>query len=324
MTATPNISIIDIDKDLIDLEPEWWELWSACPGAGPFQSPAWLMPWRRHFRDGDLVVAVLRRSGRLCGLLPLFHHQGPPEPRLLPLGAGNTDYLDGLFAPGIGPVEVAALLDRLAPWHVLDLPRLAPGSVLADIVAPAGWTGQGRTEEPCPVLTLPAALPRRLEQNLRYYHRRAERAGSLRFETAGPERVAPLLDGLIRLHGARWTAKGESGVLAEAAVERFHRDAAPALASAGLLRLHAIHLDGHVVAVWYGMQAKGRCCYYLSGFDPDLGDLGLGTLILGHAIRVATSEGASEFDFLRGTETYKYRWGAADRIGEGRLFRYEA
>lgn len=322
MIDTVDIDIIDIDNDLVGLEPEWWDLWSACPVATPFQSPAWLVPWRRHFRDGNLVVVALRLSGRLCGLLPLFHHRGPPEPRLLPLGAGNTDYLDGLFAPDIGPAEVTALLDRVAPWRVLDLPQLAPGSLLADFVAPTGWTGQGRTEEPCPVLPLPATLPRRMEQNLRYYRRRAERAGTLEFETASLERVAPLLDSLVRLHGARWTTKGEPGVLADATVNRFHRDAAPALAAAGLLRLHALHLDGRVVAVFYGMQAKGRCYYYLSGFDPDLGELGLGTLIVGHAIEAATSEGVSEFDFLRGTEAYKYRWGAVDRSTQGCLLRH--
>ena len=324
MTFTFDSSIINIDNELIGLEPEWWELWSACPGATPFQSPAWLIPWRRHFHDGDLVVVTLRRSGRLCGLLPLFHYRGPPEPRLLPLGAGNTDYLDGLFAPDVGPAEVTALLGRLVPWRVLDLPQLAPGSVLTDIPAPRGWTGQGRAEEPCPILPLPATLPRRMQQNLRYYRRRAERAGTLRFETATPDRISPLLDQLIRLHGARWTTKGESGVLADATVERFHRDAAPALARGGLLRLHALHLDGQVVAVLYGMQAKGRCHYYLSGFEPDFAELGLGTLIVGHAIETATSEGAFEFDFLRGTEAYKYRWGALDRTTQGRLLRHGA
>jgi CelD/BcsL family acetyltransferase involved in cellulose biosynthesis len=322
MTATLEIDTIGDDAALRALEPEWWELWWQCPDATPFQSPAWLLPWRRHFRAGDLVVLTLRRAGRLTGFLPLFHYGGAPEPRLLPLGAGNTDYLDGLFTPDAGRREVAALINRLAPWHAVDLPQLPPSSSLLDVPVPAGWIDQRFPEIPCPILPLPASLPRRMAQNLRYYRRRAERAGTLRFETAVPDRVLLLLENLVRLHGARWTAKGESGVLADATTGWFHRYATLALAAAGLLRLHALHLDDRIVAVLYGMQAKGRAYYYLSGYDPEFSHLGLGTLIVGHAIDAATLEGAREFDFLRGAEPYKYHWGAHDRAAECRLLRY--
>jgi CelD/BcsL family acetyltransferase involved in cellulose biosynthesis len=161
-----------------------------------------------------------------------------------------------------------------------------------------------------------------MAQNLRYYRRRAERAGTLRFETAVPDRVLLLLENLVRLHGARWTAKGESGVLADATTGQFHGYASLALAAAGLLRLHALHFNDRIVAVLYGMQAKGRAYYYLSGYDPEFSHLGLGTLIVGHAIDTATQDGAQEFDFLRGAEPYKYRWGAQDRPMECRLLRH--
>jgi CelD/BcsL family acetyltransferase involved in cellulose biosynthesis len=36
-------------------------------------------------------------------------------------------------------------------------------------------------------------------------------------------------------------------------------------------------------------------------------------LLIGHAIEQAITEGAEEFDFLRGREAYKNAWGAADR-----------
>jgi len=35
--------------------------------------------------------------------------------------------------------------------------------------------------------------------------------------------------------------------------------------------------------------------------------------MIGHAIEEAVRAGASEFDFLRGKEAYKYKWGAKDR-----------
>jgi CelD/BcsL family acetyltransferase involved in cellulose biosynthesis len=61
------------------------------------------------------------------------------------------------------------------------------------------------------------------------------------------------------------------------------------------------------------LTAKARAYDYITGFDPDLAALGLGTVLIGCAIQTAAEEGAREFDFLRGREDYKYRWGAQDR-----------
>jgi CelD/BcsL family acetyltransferase involved in cellulose biosynthesis len=96
-------------------------------------------------------------------------------------------------------------------------------------------------------------------------------------------------------------------------VRRFHRDVAHGLVAAGLLRLSALRLDGRIAAVFYGFTAHGRAYYYLGGFDPDFERFSPGTMIVGRAIEDAVREGASELDFLRGREPYKYAWGAQDR-----------
>jgi Acetyltransferase (GNAT) domain len=44
-------------------------------------------------------------------------------------------------------------------------------------------------------------------------------------------------------------------------------------------------------------------------------------LVIDYAIRAAVREGAAEFDFLRGREAYKYRWGATDRLTYRRRLR---
>jgi CelD/BcsL family acetyltransferase involved in cellulose biosynthesis len=42
--------------------------------------------------------------------------------------------------------------------------------------------------------------------------------------------------------------------------------------------------------------------------------LSLGTVLTAHAMRHSIeNDGGREFDFLRGNEGYKYRWGALDR-----------
>ena len=85
--------------------------------------------------------------------------------------------------------------------------------------------------------------------------------------------------------------------------------------------MHALHRDERPVAVGYMVTAKNRAYDYITGFDPDVAALGAGTVLVGCAIEAAVEERAREFDFLRGREAYKYRWGAHDRPTFGRWLR---
>ncbi|MDB5512047.1 MAG: family N-acetyltransferase [Enterovirga sp.] len=45
MSADLRAEILAGPADLATLEAAWWALWRRCPGASPFTSPAWLLPW---------------------------------------------------------------------------------------------------------------------------------------------------------------------------------------------------------------------------------------------------------------------------------------
>jgi CelD/BcsL family acetyltransferase involved in cellulose biosynthesis len=321
MTSAPKIDVVRDEEALSVLVVEWSELWERDAGATPFQSPAWLVPWLRCFAGHEWLVAAMRRAGRLIGILPLFLVDDAHGRRLLPMGAGISDYLDGVFDPGVGSAEAAFLIAALEEWRALDLPQLPPASPLLHAPAPDAWSDDRRPAEPCPVIPLPVVLSRRMRQNLRYYRRRIERGGIVHAIATGRDEALALLECLFTLHGARWRSRGSPGVLADETVRQFHRRAVSALADLGLLRMHVLRRDGTPVAVGYMLAAKGRAYDYITGFDPEVAALGAGTVLVGCAIEAAVAEGAREFDFLRGREAYKYRWGACDRPTFGRRLR---
>jgi CelD/BcsL family acetyltransferase involved in cellulose biosynthesis len=291
------------------LTAEWWQLWHASSTATVFQSPAWLVPWAAQFGGGKAHLLVIRNAGALVALVPLYRHEG----RWLPWGAGTSDWLDGIFAPHLDPTVLTGAMAGLDT--PIDLFQVPAGSPLLAASAPAGWSDLRRDSAPCVVLPLPAQLPDNMAQNLRYYRRRAERAG-----IGVPERLGPeAFDEFVALHSLRWRAAGDPGVLADPKVLAWHRATLPRLAEAGLLRFYGLRQDGRLVAALYALSGHGRTCYYLGGFDPALAALGLGTVLVGHAISEAEREGAKVFDFLRGQEAYKYRWGAADVRSYARL-----
>ena len=315
------------------LQPEWQQLWRRAPNATPFQSPQWLLPWWRHLGRGKLATVAVRSGthGQLVALAPLYVYTDARcgLRHLFPLGIATSDYLDWLVLPGWEQDALRCLAAHLArhagDWDLLEWPQLRLAASLLALAAPPGWRSQLDPAEPSPVLMLgpspsrdaPPIAPA-MAANLQYCRRRAARTGALAYETADQQTVAALLEGLARLHRRRWALRGWPGVLDDECVLAWHREAASQLLRAGLLRLYGLRLDGELIAVLYCLTDaepahQRRCYYYLGGFEPSRQALSPGTLLVGHAIEQAMEEGAQAFDFLRGGEPYKYRWGAVDQ-----------
>lgn len=314
---------------LESLRPAWAALWARLPGASPFQSPDWLIPWWRHVGEGTLLtIAVLSRT-ELVGVVPLYVYTSPNDHRrmLFPLGVATTDRLDAIAQPGLEASVMAAAfaeLSRLrAFWDVAEWPQLALEATLLQ-PAPEGWSERVEPAEPCAVLPLTAApeaagspVSKTLLRDLRNWRGRAARAGDCRIERASPDTVDDLFAALLRLHAARWQTRGEAGVLVDPAVQAAHLAALPGLLQSDVLRLYALRLDAAVVGVLYGLIDRPggparRFHAYLGGFDPACARFSPGSLLIAHAISAAFEEEAVLFDFLRGREPYKYLWGARD------------
>ncbi|MGK9234067.1 GNAT family N-acetyltransferase [Inquilinus limosus] len=313
---------------LAALEPEWWELWSRCPAATPFQSPAWLLPWWRCFAPGRLRTIAVRRDGRLVGLAPLYLEDGALGRRLLLLGLGTTDYLDVLIDPEhAGPAAAAIVAGaRDIDWEAWELEELPPGAAALRLPCPCDCSEIEAGHSTCPTLDLvgpddlSGCVPTRRRKQLRRALTLAAKRGATEVEPVAGA-ADGFLDDLFRLHGARWAGQDQPGLLRDAAVRRFHREALPGLILSGLARLYRLRIGGRVVGAFHGLSASGRTYAYLGGFDPDYAYESPGAILIGHAVAAAIREGGREFHFLRGREAYKYAWGAADRWNRRRSFR---
>jgi CelD/BcsL family acetyltransferase involved in cellulose biosynthesis len=305
------IDLIESDAALEALAPEWDALWQRTPEANPFASPRWLLPWWRQFGTGMARVATHRRGGELVGILPLYVLPESEGAKLLPIGAGITDYLEGIGdpAPLLPPLLARAQADGIDTCDLFETP---PDSRLIHLEPPPGWSLARDPASACPVLDLPR-LPATIRRKLRMNRHRADRAGGWTVEAATQETLPLVLSELIRLHQGRWTGQGESGVLESEPVLAFHRQATPGLLEAGLLRLQLVRVGGEVAAAIIALLSPGRIYFYLSGFDPLHAFVSPGTLLLGAMLEQAIAEGRHEAHFLRGREGYKYAWGAVDR-----------
>jgi CelD/BcsL family acetyltransferase involved in cellulose biosynthesis len=81
----------------------------------------------------------------------------------------------------------------------------------------------------------------------------------------------------------------------------------------GCLQLAFLNVDGKRAAGYLNFHYLDRIWVYNSGLDRSFSDYSPGWVLLGELLKWANQNGIREFDFMRGDEDYKYRFGAVDR-----------
>jgi CelD/BcsL family acetyltransferase involved in cellulose biosynthesis len=118
---------------------------------------------------------------------------------------------------------------------------------------------------------------------------------------------------LVELHQRRQEMLGEEGCFASARFLGFYRDVVPELLRRGQVQFYWLELDGKPVAAEYQLVGNGTLYAYQAGVDPGSMEYQPGKLINLAILRRAIEHGYRAFDFLRGDESYKARFGARPR-----------
>jgi CelD/BcsL family acetyltransferase involved in cellulose biosynthesis len=82
----------------------------------------------------------------------------------------------------------------------------------------------------------------------------------------------------------------------------------------GFLQLSFLEINGEKAAAKMLFKYRDILWAYNSGVDQRFREYSPGWVLLGYILQWANENGFEEFDFMRGDETYKYRFGAIDRF----------
>ncbi len=305
-----------------EAEAAWEQVLGVSDAATLFLTPWWQKTWWKHFGGGaELAVHVVSDGQRPVGVAPLVRADGVLEL----LGATDLfDYRDFIVERGREEDFCVALLDHLSgrDWHTLRLESVRESSptlrALGGAAESAGMSVEIEQEDVAPVLPLPATweqyvsgLSKKDRHELRRKIRRLHGAGEVtRTACSAPEQVPDMMAVFLRLHRASSPDKAE---FMTAEREAFFLEAVGEAACRGGLRLEELALDGTPVASCLGFAYAGAFLLYNSGYDPEHSKLSVGIVSKALAIEGSIESGDSAFDFLRGSEDYKYRLGGQDR-----------
>lgn len=309
------------------LAGEWDDLLTRSVKPPFFMRYIYQKTWWSYLGNNDLLlIAVRTGDGRLVGLAPLFRSINPAGERELSfVGCVDvSDYLDLLVDRDYVEQVHQALLNCLGErrgldWDKLYLCSLPHDSIthtrLAGAARARGWQVQVKQQDVCPVITLPeswdgylAGLDKKQRHEVRRKMRKLESEAEVRWYAVESEAgLAEAMDSFIQLHQRSTQDKEE--FWSEQLI-LFFKAVTFELALAGWLRLYFIELNGQLAAAMLCFDYDNEFLLYNSGYDPRFSHLSPGNVLTAYTIQDAIRLGRARYDFLRGDEIYKFRFGA--------------
>lgn len=309
------------------LHQEWNPLLRDSVSDTIFLTWEWQSTWWEHLGEGELYLIAVRDGGHLSGIAPLYLTTSDDGLKTLSVvGCRDvSDYLDLIAASGQEAKVYGALLDWLesdeAPaWDLADLcniPSASPThSLLAEMAADRGYQVHTEVEDICPIIPLPAtwdehlsSLSKKQRHEIRRKLRRAEGSGQINWYIVNEEHdLAAEMEAFIELHQKSHVDKDE---FMDAQMKGFFHAAAQVLHEAGWLQLAFMEVNGEKAATMLNFDYQDSILVYNSGYNPHkYARLSPGIVLLAYCIQRAIELGRAKFDFLRGDEEYKYRFGA--------------
>jgi CelD/BcsL family acetyltransferase involved in cellulose biosynthesis len=318
-----------------ELRTEWNALLAESVSHVPFLRFEYLKAWWEtrgggEWPQAELALVTAREGERLVGIAPLFYTpDSAGGPALMLLGSIEiSDYLDLI----VRPADLPAFLDQLLPflnqaslphWQALDLYNLLDSSpTLPALEAAAAKHGLKFSQaqlQHSPYIPLPgdwetylASLDKKQRHEIRRKLRRVETMEKpVRWYIVNDPST---LDSEIDAFLALMVQDPDKQAFLTPEMRRAMHQIIRCAFEEDCLLLAFLEVGGEKAACYLNFDYLNRLWIYNSGFDRAYLEYSPGWVLLGYLLQWAIENKREAFDFMRGNEDYKYRFGAVDRF----------
>ncbi|HSB03467.1 MAG TPA: GNAT family N-acetyltransferase [Anaerolineales bacterium] len=323
-----------LHKDFSDLSQATWNALVAQSIADtPFSRYEYLCEWWQTLGGGEwtnaeLVLVSATENDQLIGIAPLLITEYEGQRALMLVGSIEiSDYLDLIVRVEDLPRFLSGLLDFLQSsgsdkWSALDwynLPDDSPTlSALRVESEKRGWIHHEEIYRPTPRVPLNGSFEdylARIDKKQRHEIRRkmrraAESEKNVRFYVVdGTADIETEIEDFFHLMAQDANKKQ---FLHPAMREQMTVTMRNAHAH-GYLWLAFLEVEGAKAAASLNFDYKNKLWGYNSGVGREHMELSPGWVLLAYTIQWCCENGRYEFDFMRGDEEYKYRFGGVNK-----------
>ncbi len=313
-------------------QAQWDELLSHSVTDVPFLRYGYLKRWWEFKGGGEwpqdarLHILTGWEGNELKGIAPFFRINASGRERIYLLGSIEiSDYLDVIVRPEDAEDFIRSILEHLGGMQeftvdclsLVNIPDKSPTNALFEKIAPDfGWIVKVENAYHTPVTPLAAdwdtylaGIDKKQRHEIRRKLRRAEESAEVKWYFADDPTK---LDAEIEAFFALMALDGDKKKFLTDAMRDQLRAIIHWACEAGYLQLSFLTIEDVKAAGYLCFDYNGHILVYNSGFDFQFSQYSPGWVLLGFLIQHAIETGKKFFDFMRGDEDYKYRFGGTD------------
>ncbi len=321
-------------KDFSEINSqEWNDLLKDSISDTPFLRYEYQRVWWEHrgggeWQNAELVLVTAHEDERLIGIAPLFISEHDGQSALLLIGSIEiSDYLDVIVRMDDHVRFVSGLFDFLAStltdkWSAVDWYNLPDSSTtlnaLKEEASTRGWTHLEEIYRPTPRIALNGSfedylsrVEKKQRHEIRRKLRRAQESGrGVRWFVSDLADVESEINSFL---GLMEQDQNKAGFLQEPMRAQM-RAVIRAAHENGWLWLAFLEADGQRIAAALNFDYNNKLWGYNAGVNRAYMDLSPGWVLLTYILEWCCENQRTEFDFMRGDEEYKYRFGAVNQF----------
>jgi CelD/BcsL family acetyltransferase involved in cellulose biosynthesis len=323
------------DVQFTGMREEWNALLGKSLTNEIFLSWDWIHSWWDVFRDENRELYILcgkNASGEMIGIAP-FYLQTRTVPvkgkrrvmRLCSSVETYPDHLDLIATKDYGDLFLEAVLKYLIQndkdWDLIRLEGVHEGSILKNyltstpprtkrLLITSGADGK------CPYLVINGKFEdylktfssKKRQTLLRKRRILLNREKALFRTVQCDEEPEKYIQELFALHEERARQKGIKTTFSGENVYKFHNKIVHSLLKDGKVVLAFLYKEFNPLVSYYCIKHNKKVYYYQAGLSHEGERKSAGTVLFSLLLEHAFREEYKEFDFLRGSEEYKFFW----------------
>lgn len=331
-------SIVQIEEirntaDWATLASEWNVLLRESHNNVPFLTYEFQRAWWDHLGGGEWNKAELNivlgrdQEEKLIGIAPLFSTEIEGQKVLQFIGSHEiADFLDLIVRPQDHAAFSSALADHLVEqkqWQRVELYNLLDSSPTSQVLKQQFLSKNLNFDleplQPSPYIEVPStyeAYVDSLDPKQAHELRRKMRRAARNPEPIAMEIVddAGQLDRALDDFFALMAQEADKAAFLKPAMRAQMDAIAHAAFAAGWLQLAFLKCGDARIAGYMNFDYDNCIWAYNAGFDNEYAYLSPGWIMLAEMMKWNSEHGRRIFDFMRGDEEYKYRFGGKDRF----------
>ena len=324
---------IRLHRDFSEIEQSQWDaLLSQSVTDVPFLRYGYLNHWWQNRGGGEwppdaqLCILTGWDSGELKGISPFFSIQENGNKKGYLLGSIEiSDYLDFIARSEDLEIFIKSSLEYLSnnkgcamsSLTLVNIPGRSPTNNLLQKFAPEyGWTVKVENAYHTPAISLAgdwesylAGIDKKQRHEIRRKLRKADESSELKWYFASDSAI---LDSEINAFFDLMSFDENKKKFLTSQMRDQMRAIIRWAFKEGYLQLSFLTINGTKAAGYLCFDYNSHIMVYNSGFDYRFSQYSPGWVLLGYLIQNAIENKKRYFDFMRGDEEYKYRFGAVD------------